>query len=495
MLEPTILTIFGVTGDLSKRKLLPALYHLAHDKLLPPTFKIVGISRRGTTVDDVLSQMKLSVEARGDECAQSTLDNLKSYITIIDMEITKPEDYAKLKKAMDDIEDTLGVCANRLFYLAIPSTLFEPVVGMLGDEGLNENCQHGKADSRLMIEKPFGYDLQSAKSLIDKISESFSEEQVYRIDHYLAKETVQNILTFRFENPLFSGNWNNRHISHIMLTATESIGIENRVSFYEQTGALRDLIQSHLLQLLALVTMDVPATMRSKDIHASKESLFADIITPRPDEMAIKTVRAQYESYKKDVNNYHSLTETFAAIELDINDDRWKGVPMFIRTGKALKEKVSEITIVFQDPNDKNNCQNYLTIRLQPNEGIVLDLRIKKPGFAKEIQHVTMDFCYPDTSDVTHPDAYERVIIDAIKGDKTLFATAKEVLESWRIIDPILQAWQNDQVDMLTYTNGSWGPEQSDALINRAGGNWLTDELKVCTFHTPLVKHDNETKE
>lgn len=485
-LEPAILTIFGVTGDLAQRKLLPALYHLAHDKLLPDSFRIVGVSRRGTTTKDVLAAIEKSVQSTGDSCDTDTLSWLENAISIIDMDIANPSEFAKLKTELDAIEDKLGVCLNRLFYLAIPSTLFGAVAERLGHEDLNTGCQHGATESRLLIEKPFGYDLNSAQALIATLQKSFVEEQIYRIDHYLAKETVQNILTFRFENPLFGTSWNKDHISHITITAAESIGIEGRVNFYEQMGALRDLIQSHLLQILALVTMDKPAKMEAADIHAAKEKLLSLIVPPTPEKMPAETVRGQYSTYKAEVASTHSQTETFAAVRLTIDDQKWQGVPMYIRTGKALAEKVTEVTVVFRDPHS-SQCTNYLTIRIQPNEGIVLNLRIKKPGFEHDIEDVQMDFCYDEKLSVTHPDAYERVLVDAMRGDKTLFATSQEVLASWKITQPILDSWQNGQCPLEAYDNGSWGPATADTLLQEVNDHWPTDNLHVCSVHPTKV--------
>jgi len=489
-IEPSILTIFGVTGDLSRRKLLPALYHLAHDNLLPKSIQIVGISRRGTTVEDVLATMKLSVEASGGpKCKKETLAFLKERISIVDMDITDESQYANLKIELDKIETKIGICLNRLFYLAIPSTLFGSVIKRLGKNDLNKGCQHGKAHSRLMIEKPFGFDLESAKTLIAELQDSFTEDQIYRIDHYLAKETVQNILTFRFKNPILNNSWSNKSISHIMITAAESIGIEGRVAFYEQIGALRDLIQSHLLQIVALVTMDEPKDMSSTAIHNKKSELLNAIKPPSDDNMEKEAIRGQYSSYKDEVKKASTITETYAAVKLSIDNQRWLGVPILIRTGKALADKVTEITIVYGDEENTERT-NTLTIRIQPSEGIVLDLKIKRPGFEEAEDHVQMDFCYTEQMKVSHPDAYERVLIDAMRGDKTLFATSEEVLASWRITEPILDAWQSNLCKMYTYDNGSWGPKEADNLAKNAGTEWMTDALHICTVHT----HEKDEK-
>lgn len=481
-LSPAILTIFGITGDLAKRKLLPSLYHLAHDGLLPASTKIVGVTRSGTTVDEIIATITDRVEVDGKKCEPATLDWLKKALSVVTMDITEHAEYTRLKVELDRIEDSVGVCLTRLFYLAIPSTMFDVVVDRLGKQDLNKGCQHSKAYSRLLIEKPFGYDLQSAKELIERLQESFHEDQIYRIDHYLAKETVQNILTLRFDNPLFANAWSVEHISHILVTASESIGIEGRIAFYEQMGAMRDLIQSHLLQLVALMTMNEPKVADAQTIHAEKEKLLQAIHPPHADEMHSKTSRGQYESYRSEVGDPRSMTETFASVWLTINDKRWENVPVLLRTGKSLKDKVTEITVVYKS-NNKPECQNTLTIRIQPNEGIVLDLRIKKPGFDAEVEHVQMDFCYGEKLQVAHPDAYERVLVDALRGDKTLFATSEEVLQSWRISEPIIDAWANNRVPLDFYKEGSWGPESAAALAEHAGTSWMTDTLHICSVH------------
>jgi len=478
-LEPAILTIFGLTGDLAKRKLLPALYRLAHDEMLPKGFKIVGLSRRGTTVDEVLKVIRASVNAEGKRCSTTTMKRLEETLSIVDMDITQPKEYIRLKQELDSIENSVGQCLHRLFYLAIPSTLFESVVERLGEADLNTGCQHSTAESRLMIEKPFGYDLESAEELIKTLHQSFKEKQIYRIDHYLAKETVQNILTFRFNNPLFSGAWNHRDISHIMITAAESIGIEGRTDFYETTGALRDLVQSHLVQILSLVTMDEPANMSSDSIHKSKVALMKQIVPPSPDAITTQTVRGQYATYNQEVGNAHSQTETYAAIRFTVDNKSWHNTPMYIRTGKALASKVTEVTVVFKN-DSKPDSFNYLTIRIQPNEGIILRLHIKKPGYLKKIENVPMDFCYDEHFGINSPGDYERVLVDALRGDKTLFATSEEVLESWRIIEPVLQSWQTDRQPLLVYENDSWGPKVAEHLLNEVGDNWMYDETHQC---------------
>ena len=486
----TVLVIFGLTGDLSKRKLLPALYNLAKTDLLPEDFRIIGISRRGTTTADVRSLMTERIKPEDSNCTEvcATLfggetDNgteAHGMFSILDMNIGNPAEYGKLTAALADTERELGKPLNRLFYLAIPATLFRTVTTRLGESDININ-EPGIRESRFLIEKPFGYSLDSARELIDELAVRFDESQIFRIDHYLAKETVQNILAFRFENPLFCQAWNREHISHIMITAAEEIGIEGRTTFYENIGALRDLVQSHLLQLLALITMKRPKTLNAADIHREKEAILARIKPPTPERMHKETVRGQYHSYRDETGHPDSKTETYAAVWLSIDTDEWRDVPVFIRTGKALRQKVTEITMVYSGEVHPEH-RNYLTIRIQPNEGIVIDLSIKKPGFSNELEQVQLDFCYNEKISANQNDAYERVLFDAIRGDQTLFATDDEVLSCWRITEPILEAWKAPDFPLYIYENNSWGPEEADRMIAETGVAWLTDTHTVCTL-------------
>jgi glucose-6-phosphate 1-dehydrogenase len=480
-LSPAALVIFGITGDLAHRKLLPALYHLAEDDLLPDGFEIIGVTRSGTTVEALLDDIRARVKESNEECSEEVLKRFGESIRIVTMDLSKADEYAKLKKALDDHEERLGVCTNRLFYLAVPSQTFGSIAEMLAAGGLTTGCAHKVGESRLLIEKPFGYDLASAKELIDSLGKQFSEQQIYRVDHYLAKETAQNILTFRFNNPLFKAVWDSDTISSVMITAAESIGIEGRVAFYEQTGALRDIIQSHLLQLLSLVTMEQPARMDSESIHEKKLELLRAIVPIAPDKVASQAVRGQYEGYLQEVNNHSSNTETYAALRLEIDTPRWRTVPVLLRTGKAMAEKVTEITLTFRE--DGNEHENTLTLRIQPNEGISIQLQAKKPGFDSESETVQMDFCYPQSGDGIHPDAYERVLVDALRGDKTLFATSDEVLAAWEAVEHVIHAWSMSADGIETYPQGSWGPKAAEAMAKDAGTEWISKHLHICQVH------------
>ena len=482
-LSPAALVIFGITGDLARRKLLPALYHLAEDKLLPENLQIIGVTRRGITVDALLDDIRERVTADHEPYNEEVLQSLGKIMQIITMDISNVEEYARLKQALDDYEARMQACMHRLFYLSVPSQTFASISQLLGEAGLHNGCEHGVGESRLLIEKPFGYDLESAKALIATLSQQFSEEQVYRVDHYLAKETAQNILTFRFSNPLFKAVWDSNTIQSVMVTAAEEIGIEGRATFYEQTGALRDIIQSHLLQLLALVTMEQPKQMSSANIHAEKLKLLQSIRAIERSEVSDRAVRGQYEGYRAEVENESSTTETFAALRLQIDTPRWSNVPVLLRTGKAMAEKVTEITLVFNDTENTAH-QNTLTLRIQPNEGISLELQTKKPGFENQIERVQMDFCYSQKGGDVHPDAYERVLVDAMRGDKTLFATSEEVLAAWRVVENVVQVWASNSDGIETYAKGSWGAKRADELAEQAGTSWTSKRLRICPVHT-----------
>lgn len=457
---PLTLTIFGITGDLSGRMLLPALYDLAKQNLLPNPTRIIGLSRHPGTIKELLAELKQTITQKDGSCDERVLKELGSYIELIKMDLNDAEGYHNLRQRLDKIEDVAGVCMNRLFYLAIPPKILANVATRMGQNGLNQTCPHGTGQSRLLVEKPFGHDLKSAKDLIERMKQYFGEQQIFRIDHFLAKETAQNILTFRFKNALFNAVWDKKNISQIVVSAVESIDIEGRASFYEQTGALRDMIQSHLLQILALVTMEVPEMLSSEAIHAAKLKLLTSIKPLKVDQ----ALRGQYDGYTKDVKNPKSRTETFAVVRLNINNRRWRNVPILLKTGKALDKKSSTITVTFSDDAEQGN-NNQLIIRIAPNEGISLQLSAKKPGFDNDMQEVDMDFSYQSSfAEHRQPTAYERVLVDAFRGDQTLFATSQEVLASWKIVDSLAKVWQKSAEGLHAYKKGSLGPDTN--LLN-----------------------------
>ncbi|HWB38745.1 MAG TPA: glucose-6-phosphate dehydrogenase [Candidatus Saccharimonadales bacterium] len=456
-LQPTIFVIFGITGDLAQRYLLPALYHLFKDGKLHDQTEIVGITRRDITAEDLLKQTELCVNEIDKVCDPEALAAMHRHTRMVQMDLNDADAYAKLLQTLNGIEDETGVCMNRLYYLSIPPQVYAPVIQHLGNQGLSGSCQHGQASSRLLIEKPFGYDLQSARDLVQETGSVFDESQIFRIDHFLAKETAQNILTFRFKNPIFEPLWNAEHIASIDIATSEQIGIEGRVQFYEPLGALRDFIQNHLLQLLAITTMDQPAALDSDSIHRSKQYLLEQIQPVPADKVADNAHRGQYKGYREEVNNPDSATETYADITIFIDSERWRNVPMRLWTGKNLHEKNYDITVNFRSQADEPG--NRLIFHIQPNEGIELDLLAKKPGFDDKLQTAAMDFSYQQNfDDHGHPNAYERVLVDAVKGDHTLFTTSEEVLASWRVVQPILDEWSKNSSDLMMYEPGSSGP-------------------------------------
>lgn len=454
--QPMTLIIFGITGDLAQRKLLPALYHLMAAEELPERMKIIGVSRRDVSLEETYKQLRTFVNIENYD--ESIEQRLIDFTEMRQMDLSNTDDYHTLLVRIKEIEHSMGDNGCRLYYLSIPSKAFSPIVQLLGKTGHNVSSNASHNAPRLLVEKPFGYDLSSARDLIKALSEYFHEDQVYRIDHYVAKETVQNILTFRFYNPLFESIWNRKHVERIKVVAFEKIDIEGRSNFYEQTGALRDLIQSHLLQLLAIITMERPSKFDCDSIHAKKLELLAAVQPISPAEVTSKACRGQYVGYRNEVNNQTSLIETFARLELQIDNDDWEGIPIRLETGKALDEKRTEITVYFRQPEDMTGEQNQLTFRIQPHEGITIRLQVKRPGIQTITDKADMSLDYATSFIERSVDAYERVIIDAIRGDQTLFASAAEVIRSWEIIENVLERWSHNEVGIQYYEKGSAGP-------------------------------------
>ena len=454
--EPAIFIIFGITGDLAQHRLVPAIYHLLKDELLHEDTEILGISRRDVTPEEVLSSLEANVVQTEGACDAHVLDRFRTHLTMTRLDPERAEDYTQLRSAIEQIETAHGRPMNRLFYLSIPPQAYNPVIQNLGEQGLNVGKDGRREAARLLAEKPFGYDLPSAESLIAHTATYFEEPQIYRIDHYLAKETVQNILVFRKRNPIFANLWDCTHIKAIAIDMLEQIDIEGRSEFYDHVGALRDVVQNHLLQLLGLVTMEIPSQEDAASLHAAKETVLGSV-NPITD-VTRRVTRAQYAGYREAVANPQSTTETYARLTLDINNDRWRQVPITITTGKALMTKQTAIAITFMAPGDPT-CTNKLTFRIQPNEGIDVELTVKRPGFEDKVEIVQMDFSYHGAfNEADHPDAYERVLVDAIRGDHSLFATSAEILASWRILQPVFDAWKQHSDDLQTYERGSNGP-------------------------------------
>ncbi len=383
-----------------------------------------------------MDTVELCVLEKDNVCDPEGLRRVKSALQTFQLDPGQQEDFRKLSKLLDSFDT--GGKRNRLFYMSIPAAAYPPIIRNLAAAGLSENR------NRLLLEKPFGYDLKSAEGLIKLLSDDFGEEQIYRIDHYLAKETAQNLLAFRMHNPIFVPLWDSEHIQHVHIRAAETIGIEGRAAFYEQTGALRDFIQSHLMQLLAITLMDVPTDMSSQAIHEAKRHFLEGLEPAEP----AKAVRGQYASYREETGNPDSRVETYASLRLKHGSRRWQGTDILLETGKALDRKSTEITVEFKTPHERR--RNSLVFRIQPDEGISLDLVVKEPGFEDRMEHAALDFRYHDTfRDRQHIDAYERVLMDAIRGDRSLFASDHEVLATWRVLQPVLDAWTGSGEGLL----------------------------------------------
>jgi glucose-6-phosphate 1-dehydrogenase len=478
----TTLVIFGATGDLARRKLLPALYNLAHEGALPERFNLVGVSRRDQSDDDFRGQAR---EAIGEFSRRppdpQLLESLLGRMRYLGIPFDDFPGYARLGTALDELDAEGGQPLNRAYYLSTAPEYF-PVI----TEAIKENGLHRSEDAevRVIIEKPFGTDLASARSLQDVVHSVFRERQVFRIDHYLGKETVQNVMAFRFANYMFEPVWNRNYIDHIQITAAEDIGIGTRAGYYDSSGALRDLVQNHMLQLLTLVCMEPPASFEANKVRDEKVKVLQAIEPPTPEEVDGMTVRARYTrgmSGGAEAPGYleeegvpaDSQTETYAALRLEVQNWRWAGVPIVLRTGKRLARKVTEIAVqlkpvphmAFTSKGSVGVQPNQLILTVQPNEGVSLSLGAKIPGASMRIRPVNMEFLYGTSFMSQSPEAYERLILDAMRGDATLFTRNDEVDAQWSIIDPILQAWGEGHPPIAEYEAGSPGPAEADDLL------------------------------
>ena len=418
----TKLVIFGITGDLSRRKLLPALAQIISTGDFDD-LSVIGVSRRELEIADLL---KSSV---GDGLTESRVSEFS-------MDLTDISDYKKLKEYI-----SLGEDEQAIMYLSVPPKASGQIVELLGQSGLNT------PNIKIMLEKPFGTDLDSATRMVNHVAQHYNESQIYRIDHYLAKEMSQNIVAFRGRNALFDHVWDNKSIEKIEIVAQETLGIEGRVGFYEQTGALRDVLQGHLIQLLALVLMDVPQDFDWDDIPGLRMEALSQISTANPD----KAVRGQYDTYRTEVNKSDSMVETFVSVELESSNPKWQGVPLVLTSGKALDKRATEVRVHFKKSHEaQTNC---LVFKIQPSEGVEIKLFTKKPGYDRQFEEKKLSFEYP--SDAMLPEAYEQVIVDAIASQKSLFASSDEVLRSWEILQPIQNKWLKNKADLLHYASGS----------------------------------------
>src|SRR5712671_1865718 len=487
--QPCSIVIFGATGDLTHRKLIPALYNLAADGELPPAVAIIGFARRPKSDDDFRKEMeeavrKFSRQAVRDEIWKTFSQSLFYHQS----EFGDEAGYKSLSERLEKTDNERGTRGNRLFYFAAGPDQFETILKNLKTAGLNRAKEGSWA--RVIIEKPFGTDLASARELNRVVSGAFDESQTYRIDHFLGKETAQNILVLRFANAIFEPLWNTRYIDHLEITAAETLGVEARAGYYDKAGALRDMVQNHLLQLLCLVAMEAPTDLRADSIRDEKVKVVRALRRIVGSEVPKSVVRAQYTEgaiggqpvpgYRQEKGvDPKSMTETYAALRLNIDNWRWWDVPIYMRVGKRLPKSGTEISVHFKKAplvlfNKETNEPNVLVVRIQPDEGISLRMQAKMPGTSFRIEPVKMDFHYGTSFGKASPEAYERLLLNAMSGDATLFARRDEVEEAWAFIDPIEEAWvaKENQPALFEYPAGSWGPEEADELLARDGRAW-----------------------
>jgi glucose-6-phosphate 1-dehydrogenase len=484
--------IFGANGDLTKRKLLPALYRLAHERRLPPGIAILGISRTPMSDEEFREKMHESV-VKFIEDSDVDPDIWAAFaqgLFYMAGDVGDPQCYRDLAARLKGLEAVRHTCCNVLFYLSTQPSQYGPVARGLGEVGLSK----GPGWRRVVIEKPFGHDLASARQLSDEVHEFFDEHEVYRIDHYLGKETVQNILAFRFGNGIFEPLWDRRYIDNIQITGAESIGVEGRGAYYQEAGALRDMIQNHLLQVMATVAMEPPSTFLPNTVRDERAKLLRSIRIMKPDEVTDYAVAGQYGPARiggQELPGFRqekgvapgSQTDTYAAVTFFVDNWRWAGVPFYIRSGKHMPKRVSEIAIqfkaaphhVFGDGADNGNgtaMPNLLILRIQPEEGISLKFVSKRPGAGMTLRPVSMDFNYGSSFGERSPTAYETLLLDAIIGDPTLYTRQDMVEASWTVVEPILEAWAVIKQDFPNYPAGSWGPKASDEMLARQGHEW-----------------------
>jgi len=485
--EPCAMVIFGASGDLAHRKLVPAIYSLAHEGCLPPYFALVCVAVSDFTTESFREDMKQAVEqfGRHKPISQAVWNSLAQNIHYIQGDFLDPDTFHRLRELLDRLDREHGTQGNRLFYLSTAPSLVETIAVQLKDHGLTS----GRGWQRLVVEKPFGHDLASARSLNTKLQSVLVESQIYRIDHYLGKETVQNILVLRFANGIYEPIWRNQFIDHVQITVAETLGVGTRAGYYEEAGAARDMMQNHMMQLLALVAMETPISLNAEQIRNEKVKVLQALRPIREQDVKHAAVRAQYargysegmpvKGYREEERvSPRSGTETFACVKLAIDSWRWAGVPFYLRHGKRLAKKGTEISVYFKKSpdilfnaadSDTPVQNNVLTIRVQPDEGISLRMEAKVPGQQLQIQSVKMDFHFGGDS----PEAYERLILDTMIGDATLFIRHDEAENSWMFFDPILNTWRDEDARLVPqYAAGTWGPKEAELLLGKDGRSW-----------------------
>jgi len=485
-IEPCVVVIFGATGDLTHRKLLPALYNLALEHPLPAGFSVVAFARRPYN-DEVFRQQALesiNQHSRQKPVNPQVWESFSQGLHYLQSSFDDQEGYAKLNTLLNKLDQERGTNGNRIFYLSTPPSQYPEIIQHLGAAGLNRNR---KGWTRIIIEKPFGHDLNTARELNRQVSRVFREDQVYRIDHYLGKETVQNILVFRLANGIFEPVWNRRYVDHVQITVAEHLGLEGRAGYYEESGAIRDMIQNHMLQLLTLVAMEPPIAFDGNSVRDEKVKVLHALQPLVGRDVTTNTIRAQYGPgwvgyLQENGVSPTSTTDTYVALKAYIDNWRWAGVPFYLRTGKHLPKRVTEIAIQFKQPplmlfkNSDAQGQvepNVLTLRIQPDEGISLKFGAKVPGTDMQIRSVNMDFFYGSSFVREQPEAYERLLLDSMHGESTLFTRGDEVEAQWTFVQGILDGWaEAGRETVHTYESGSWGPQAADEFIWRDGRRW-----------------------
>jgi glucose-6-phosphate 1-dehydrogenase len=499
-----IFVIFGASGDLTYRKIIPSLYSLKAQNLMPERFAIIGVSLTPLTTDTFREKMKEGIKYFADkrDYKEEEVNSFLQQLSYVPLKSSESDEVYKLKTLLTETDKKLNTENNYIFYLAVPSVMFGVIAANLGKVGLNDQSVGCK---RILVEKPFGNDLDSAKKLNKEMLEFFNEEHIYRIDHYLGKESVQNLFVTRFANGIFEPLWNRNYINHVEITSAESIGIEHRGRYYESAGALRDIIQNHLLQEVSLMAMEPTSSLDPEAIRNEKLKVIQSLRPIKEEDVEKYVIRGQYTSstikgqymkaYREEADvAQDSRTETYVAMKFYIDNWRWGGIPFYIRTGKRLPAMVNEIVIHFKSTphllflQDKDTRTfNQLVIRIQPDEGMLLKFLVKLPGKGYRVKNVDMGFYYKDLTDIRIPSAYERLLYDAMLGDSTLFLRADSVEASWKFVMPVLNAWNNNpEAKVIGYPAGTWGPSTADNLIEGEDTGWrhpcknLTDEDVYC---------------
>ena len=477
-MSPFVIVIYGATGDLAKHKLFPAFYSLYKKGLLGKKFYIVGFARRPFSDAAFGEMMGDELKVQDEPAWKDFAKNVYYQQGLFD----EVDGYNALIKKLNGFDTEIGACITRLFYLATPPDNYQKILHYLSNTKLSEGCGQGSEKwTRLAIEKPFGKDLETARALDKTLAQIFEERQIYRVDHYLGKETVQNMIAFRFANSIFEPVWNKEHIDHVQITLSEKKGIGKRGKFYDGVGELADMAQNHLLQLLATVVMEPPKSFTKEDMREQRVRAIKSIHHPTPQEVSGMIIRGQYHGYldEKDVAE-NSQTDTYVAMKLMVDTPRLENVPFYLRAGKAMAQNLVDIKVIFKPASHKMfnelgtpDVGNVLTIRIQPNEGITLRMIAKKPGNALDLDSVDMQFSYQQTFGGHGADAYEKIVLDILAGDQMLFNRSDELESSWQLISNILKGWEEHKVPLAVYDQGSWGPKEADALIEKDGRKWL----------------------